>query len=146
MKSLDVLHLMRQNPKRSMRATSRDLDIPQKTVIKTVGSAFTKRRGRYYPKPADRLRRSLIFYDARGQITIETHSFKQASEVARYHNAVRAYLFYGDASGLAEFRGRSLKIKGNEYPYITDTRTLNRLSRAGVLSFLTIYANSGDNQ
>jgi hypothetical protein len=93
--------------------------------------------------PSDRLRRDLNFYDSKGKFTLTTHSSRQASKIAKYHNAVRSYIVYGDDSALKPFEGKAITVHGKPYAFVTDRRVLNRLGRAGELHFLDIYGEGG---
>jgi len=90
-------------------------------------------------KESDRLRRELVFYDASGEITLVTHSSKHATELSAYHNAVRAFLIYGDDAALRKFEGKRIVIGGVQRTFLTDKRVLSRLARAGELNILDIY-------
>jgi hypothetical protein len=98
---------------------------------------------KYQVKPSDRLRRELTFYDSKGKTTLVTHSSRQATQIATYHNAVKAYLIFGDDTALRAFDGKSITVHGIRYPFLTDRRVLSRLARAGELNFLEIYASDG---
>jgi hypothetical protein len=140
---LDALKVKREHPKYSLRRAAREAATSVSTIRRYASNVLTKSAGRYTVKTSDRLRRDLAFYDSRGQFTLTTHSSRQASTIAKYHNAVRAYLIYGDDSALSEFEGQSITVHGKPYPFLTDRRSLNRLARAGELHFLDIYSNGG---
>jgi hypothetical protein len=134
---LDTIHLMREG--KSLTSASREVGISREAAIKYSQGVITKRGRVYKVRQWDRLRRDLLFYDAHGQVTVVTHSSRTASKIARYHNAVRGYLIYGDDAALREFEGESIAVGGKQLPFITDKRTLSRLARAGELNFLDIY-------
>jgi hypothetical protein len=138
MRTLDTIHLMRSQG-RTLSSAAREVGISPASAIHYAHGAIYEVGGRYRVRPHDTLRRDLVFYDSEGQITVETHSSETASDIGRYHNAVREYLIYGDDTALLEFEGKSVIADGGKYRYITDRRTLNRLARAGELNFLEIY-------
>jgi hypothetical protein len=139
--ALDALKLKRENPNISLTKAAKESGTTAPTVRRYVGSALIKHRGRYGARPSDRLRRDLVFYDSKGKFTLTTHSSRQSSTIAKYHNAVRAYIVYGDDSALKLFEGKAITVHGKPYAFMTDRRTLNRLARAGELHFLDIYGD-----
>jgi hypothetical protein len=141
--SLEVVGLMRRH-RYSLRRASRDVGIDPRTVRRYAGGALVQRRGRYAAKLADRLPRTLAFFDASGdQIELTTRSSKTASLVARYHNSLRSYAQYGDATALREFEGKTITVGGKRHNFMTDTRQLSRLIRAGELRVQDIYGSGG---
>jgi hypothetical protein len=140
-RSLDAVHPMREG--KSLARASREAGVSPSSVLKHASLAIERRGGRYVARRADRLPRELLFYDAKGRIKLLTRSSKTASDIGRYHNAVRKYLVEGNDSGLRDFEGKAIVVEGGRLPFITDRRTLNRLARAGELNFLEIY-QTGD--
>lgn len=141
--SLDAIKLLRDGRARSLTRAARESSTTAATVRRYAGSALSLRGSKYRVKPSDRLRRELTFYDSKGRTTLVTHSSRQATQIAIYHNAVKAYLVFGDDSALRAFDGKSITVHGKSYPFLTDRRVLSRLERAGELNFLEIYASDG---
>jgi hypothetical protein len=143
-RALDTVKLLREHRRYSLARAAQESGTSAPTVRRYAGSALAKRRGRYGAKPTDRLPRGLIFYDSEDELTLRTRSSRQASEIARYHNAVKAYVIHGDDTALREFEGKSIRVNGVDHPYVTDRRVLRKLERAGVLRFLDIYQEKFD--
>jgi hypothetical protein len=124
------------------RAASEALTTPR-TLEKYAGSALRKRSsGRYEAKPSDRLTRSLRFLTPAGQIAITVRSSRAASRIAGYWAAVDYYLRTGDTEHLHEFSGKSVRAGKEQFPFITDPRTVNRIASAGEVAFEDIYATT----
>jgi|HubBroStandDraft_4_1064222.scaffolds.fasta_scaffold536761_1 hypothetical protein len=140
---LDALHFKREHPRISLAKAAAAAGTTPRTVTRYAKGAIYKRGARLRVKSSDRLHRDLIFYDSKGPFTLTTRSSRQASEIAKYHNAVRAYVIYGDDSALQNFDGKSITVHGKPYRFVTDRRTLNRFARAGELRFLDIYKDGG---
>jgi hypothetical protein len=136
---LDVVGLMRRHPRYSLTSASDEVGVDPRTVRRHVGSALEKHGNRYRVKRWDRLTRELDLLDERGRFTVVTRSSNQASTIGTYHNAVRAYVIRGDDSALRLFDGKSIRIDGKDYPFLTDRKTLDRLARAGELKTNDIY-------
>ncbi len=142
-RALEAIHLVRTGQRRSLTGAAREAGTTSRTVAHYAGGALSRRGSRYKVKGSDRLRRELTFYDSSGKLALVTHSSRQATAIAKYHNAIKAYLIYGDDSALSEFDGKSIVVHGKPYPFLTDRRVLNRLARAGELNFLEIYTSIG---
>ena len=111
-------------------------------MVRYIGKAITKsENGRYKAGPSDRLARSLNFITADGPIAVTVRGSKLASKIAKYSNAVQRYLETGQIDALRQFAGKSIKIGKVTYRFVTDTRLLNRLGRAGEVSFEDLYVH-----
>jgi hypothetical protein len=141
-RSLDAVKFMRERGY-SLRRAAREAGTTSGSVLRYGKSAIVKRGRQYKARSSDRLRRDLVFYNRKGQYILTTHSSRQASQIGKYHNAIRAYLVHGDDSALREFEGKSIVVHGKAYPFVTDRRVVNRLARAGELQFLDLYASGG---
>ena len=138
-RALEVLSRMRTEGLSLTKAAQR-AETSANTAIKYVGSALKKNSaGRYQAKPSDRLTRVINFYTEGGPMEITVKSSRTASEVSRHLTAVKQFLKTGDASGLAEFEGKTIKIGGESFPFVTDLDLLERLQDA--ISFEDLYAN-----
>jgi hypothetical protein len=138
--ALRVLSLMRTRHL-SLAEAARESKTTPRTVLRHAGKALTKANsGRYEAKPSDRLVRSLNFITADGTVSVTVRGSNLASKIATYSNAVQRYLQTGDTAALDPFVGKSITIAKIKYPFVTDTRLLNRLGRAGEVSFEDLYA------
>jgi hypothetical protein len=134
---------MRGHPEYSLKAASFEAGTSPRSMQRHAPAAFVKIGSLVKARPSDRLRRDLAFYNTKGKFTLVTHSSRQATQIATYHNAVKAYLLFGDDSALAEFDGKTITVHSKSYPFLTDRRVLSRFARAGELNFLDIYASDG---
>src|SRR2546426_6738571 len=142
-RALLAIHLARAESK-SLTTAAREAGTRPKTVLRYARPALGKIKGRWAVKPEDRLPRPLQFYDERGEIVITVRTSHDASLIGEYHNAVRVRAETGDAGALRKFEGKAVQdVEGTRHPFITDSHTLNRFARAGVLSgFEEIYSLS----
>jgi len=95
--------------------------------------------GQYAVKASDRLYRELHFLTPNGRIVLGVSDSRTASRIARYWAAVDRYLKTGKTDALREYRGGSVRVGKVSYPFVTDPQTLNRLGRAGEVSFDDLY-------
>jgi hypothetical protein len=138
--ALEVLSRMRTE-NLSLRRAAKKASTTPRTVLKYVGSALKRNKaGRYQAKASDRLTRTLNFPTEDGTIPVETRSSRTASKIAAHSLAVKRFLESGDASGLVEFEGQSIRAGKITYPFITDLEILERLGNAGEVSFEDLYA------
>jgi hypothetical protein len=137
-RALEALSRMRTE-NLSMTKAARRAETSVKSVLKYAGSALKKNAaGRYQAKPSDRLTRVINFYTEGGPMEITVKSSVAASQISRHLTAVKQFLKTGDASGLKEFEGKTVKVGGTSYPFITDLDLLERLQDA--VSFEDLYA------
>ena len=140
---LDAIALKRRHPELSLTAVAKRSGTTLKTIRRYAKPTLRIRSGRLDVAPTDRIVRELRFLDSKGQIEITVRNSRDASRVARYSNAVRRYVIFGDDSQLQKFKGKSIKIGGQSLEFVTDPVLLNRLARAGEISFLDIYSSVG---
>lgn len=127
--------------KTSLKKAALEIGVRPETVKRWAGSALEKRNGRFSAKKSDQLLRVLKVPSADGTREIAVRGSKRASLLGEYWAALQRYLETGDASRLAEFRGKSVKAAdGTEIPLLTDRAELNRMGSAGVLSFESLYS------
>jgi hypothetical protein len=139
--ALRALSLMRTKHL-SLAAAAREADTTPRTVVRHIGKAITKSEtGRYKASPSDRLARSLNFITADGPIAVTVRGSRLATKIAKYSNAIQRYLETGQTDALQEFADKSIKVGKVTYRFVTDTRLLNRLGRAGEVSFEDLYAH-----
>jgi hypothetical protein len=75
-----------------------------------------------------------------GKIEVAVRSARTANAIAEYDNAVKQYIYTGNSSALSRFNSRTIATAGKRVAFLTDLRRLDRLARAGALSFDSIYA------
>jgi hypothetical protein len=139
-RALEVLSRMRTE-NLSLTRAAKKAETSARSVIKYAASALKKSAGgRYRAKPSDRLKRTLYFLTEDQKIPVEIRSSRTASKVAAYWSAVDRFLKSGDASGLVEFEGKSIRAGKTTYPFITDPDILERFGNAGEVSFEDLYA------
>ena len=91
----------------SLTASAREAGTTAATVLRYAAPAVERLpNGRYWVLPTDRLYRRLRVISTEGPVWVDVRSSRTAGLVARHANAVRAYGLHGDASVLAEFRGK----------------------------------------
>jgi hypothetical protein len=95
--------------------------------------------GRYRVARSDRLARAMRFVDEAGAFTVHVRSSRVASEIAEYWNAVKRYLHRGYVDQLRRFAGKSFRLKGKTYRFLTDPIMLDTLGNVGELTPDTIY-------
>lgn len=140
---LQAVYLMRNENISLSQAAKRAGTTP--ATVRQMAKGALKQEGRKWSvKSSDQLTRRLRFLDQYGEIPVVIQGSKQASLIASYHNAIRIYLEFGDASALKVFEGKTIKtMSGDVLPFITDTRLLDRLARTGQLRFESIYSIVG---
>jgi hypothetical protein len=138
-RALEAVALMRREGK-TLGVAAQAAGTTPNTVKKYGGTALDRTRaGRYAATASDRLYRRMVMTTPAGQVEIDVIDSRTASRIARYNNAVRRYLETGDTSALREFAGKSVQAGKRRYPFITDPAALDRLARAGELSFESLY-------
>ncbi len=142
-RALLVVHEMRTE-KKPLTKAAREAGTSPRAVLRYARPAFRKMNGRWEVKSNDRLPRPMRFYDERGEIVITVRTSHDAKRVGEYHNAVRIRAETGDVGALRRFEGKAVRdVAGKLHSFITDSRTLNRFARAGVLGgFEEIYSLS----
>jgi hypothetical protein len=101
------------------------------------------RNGRWAAKSHDQLLRVLTIPGKKGLMEVAVRDSRHATVIGDYWNAVDRYRDTGDASALREFRDQYIiDANGKRIRLLTDTRELDRLASAGVLSFESLYAGA----
>jgi hypothetical protein len=139
-RALDAISIKRRNPALSMTKAAKLTGTTLKTVKRYAEGALEVRSGRIDVKRTDHLVRRLRMLTAKGEATVVTRSSRTASRVSDFNNAVGEYYRSGDTSALERFQGKSLRSKGEVFEFVTDPKVLDRLGRAGAVSFDDIYA------
>ena len=125
----------------SLAEASRQAGTTPRTVQRHVGKALKRGDdGRYAATKYDRIPRTLRFVTTGGVTELTVRDSRTASQIARYMAAVHKYLTTGDRRALWPFRGKAIRSGKVAYPFITDSKTLERLAFAGEVSFEDLYA------
>jgi len=133
--AFSVLSLMRREHL-SLREAARRLDVSPRLVLRYVRDALRRSvSGNYYAKPGDHVSRPMKFLTERGIIVLDVRNYRDARLDSDYMRAVKNYLYTGDASFLAPFRGKGI----GRYRFVTDPEVIDRLADAGELDFDSIY-------
>jgi hypothetical protein len=140
-RALAALARMRRE-KMSLAEAARLEHIKPSTVLRHIGSAVRQDRpgGRYRATAGDKFRRDLQVPTVLGPVSVPVHGSKSASEISQYSNAVAVYLRTGKLSQLERFKGKTIRVRGNEIELITDPGTLSVLAQAGALQLDQLYA------
>ena len=128
----------------SLSEASREYGLNSRTVIRLGGSALRKRRnGQYVAKAADSRLRVLVILTDRGLGEIAIQDSREASQLAKYWDAVHKYLETGDSSAIRKIRRKYIKdANGRRVLLLKDLDELSRLGSAGVFSFESLYARA----
>jgi hypothetical protein len=128
----------------SRSRVSRLYGVSPQEMQRLGGTALRKQKnGRYAAKRRDKLLRVLMIVGQRDLGEIVVNDSDQATQIAKHSNAVSLYLRTGDAGPLREFEGQyALDAEGNQVPFLTDLKELDRRGSAGNLSFETLYARA----
>lgn len=137
---LDALSLKRRTPSISLTKAAKSSGTTLKTIRRYASSALEVRSGRLDVKRSDRLPRPMRMLTPRGEVTVPTKSFRTASWIGKYNNALREFYVTGDSTAVKRFADKSIRSGGKTYEFVTDTKTLNRLARAGAVHFVDVYA------
>jgi hypothetical protein len=138
-RSLEVVNRLRHGE--ALTSAAKAVGIAPDTVVRNAGSALTRGpRGRWVAKPSDRLVRRMRFIDERGLRPVEPANSREASKLAEYWNAVDHFLITGDDRSLRRFQQMRLRTRQKtSLRFLTDLDALERLGRAGELSFEDLY-------
>ncbi len=139
-RALQALTYLRRG--QSLRQAAREAQTTVQAVLRYAGSALTRGpRGRYVPRPIERLYRPLRLITTQGVVEVGVRDSRTASLLARHANAVRHYLETGDAAPLAAFRGRTVRAEKRGYRLLDDRdlALLDQLGAAGEARFEDLY-------
>ncbi len=125
----------------SLTKAAREAGTTPRTMRRHVGRALTTdAHGRIVATKSDRIPRTLRFVTAGGLTELTVRDSRTASRIARYMAAVNRLLTTGDRRAIRPFRGKAIRTGKIAYPFITDSKTLERLAFAGEVSFEDLYA------
>ena len=142
---LNVLELISRVRQGSSRTRAmRELGLTARQVDYFGRSALRKRQnGRWVAKTYDHLLRVVVVVSGAGLVEVGTRDSRQASKAGRHSAAVHKYLQTGDASALAQFKGKHIiDTEGERVELLTGLDQLDELGSAGVLTFESLYARS----
>jgi hypothetical protein len=139
---LDALGEMRRNPHRPFSAVARSVGTTVKTVRRYAGEALENRGHRIEVKATDRISRPMRMLTTDGEKIVVVHNSRDATRIAKHNNAVKTtlYSFGTDRNALERFTGKTVRAGGKIYTFATDYDQIIRLTRAGAIHFLDIYA------
>lgn len=140
--ALQAVAAMRRDENLKLDEAARQSGTTVETMLRYAAPALEKRGGRWYARPFDRLARAMEFITPEGVINLEVRDSRSRQRIGSYMATVGHYLHTGDARGLRRYRGRSIVVDGQGYPFVTDTGVLDRLASAGELGFDAIYADA----
>ena len=128
----------------SLSEASREYGLNSRTVIRLARPALRKNRnGQYVAKAVDSLLRVLVIPTDRGLGEIAIRDSREASQLAKYWDAIHKYLETGDSSGIRKVRRKYIKdANGKRVRLVKDLDELRRLGSAGVFSFESLYARA----
>jgi hypothetical protein len=139
-RSLSALDGMRSRGL-SLAAAAREAGTTPRTMQRYVGTALRRAKdGRYMPSRFDRIPRTIRFFTSAGRVQLTVRDSRTVSHIARYMAAVKQFLLTGDRRGLWPFRGKAIRVGKVAYPFLTDSKTLERLAHVGEVSFEDFYA------
>jgi len=134
-RSLQAVSLMREDPELTLRDAAAQVGTTPEAVTWHANEAFQRNGNNWSTAPGDRLYRAMYVYSNGEKVGVDVRGSRKASELARYHVAVRRYLETGDDIPLLQFHGKS--VAG--VPYETDTSVLEEMARRSYLDIESIY-------
>jgi hypothetical protein len=120
-----------------LRTAARIEGIRPSTVLRYAGSAYKKTGKDYSAKKTDRIPRSLVVLDSKGQCFITVSGPRASGQIARYWNAVKKAQRTGNYTALRKFRGKRVPYGG--FNFVTSPAKLKKFAEAGVLDFEKLY-------
>jgi hypothetical protein len=128
----------------SLRQAARVVGVDARSVTRLAGPVLRKdKRGRWTVSKRDRLLRVLNVPGTRGLREVAVRDSRTASQIASYADAIRKYIRTGDAALLKPFRKLTVvDANGKRISLLTNSRALDRLGHAGLLSFESLYART----
>jgi hypothetical protein len=143
-RALAALALMRRK-RVSRGAAAKAEGTTPATMLRYVGSALRRDgpRGRYRASKFDRIPRTIEIPTRTGPQVTTVRDSRVASQIGEYLNAVKSYARRGgDRTALRRFEGRTFRVSGVVYPFLTDPGLLDRLADAGMLEIESLYRAS----
>ena len=134
-RSLRALSAMREDPSLSIEAAARLEGTSVDAMTWHVAKALKREGGRWKPTKGDRLLRAMSVNSEGRVVNVNVRGSRKASEISRYHVAVRWFLDTGDESLLQAFTSK--KVAGVVYE--TDPEVLEDMARRGQLDIESIY-------
>ena len=142
-RALKALAEMRRGA--SLAAAVRLVRLKPETFRRHVGKAIRRKgaAGRFFALPADTLRREVQFLTAQGHIPVVVNDLKTARLISEHANAVAHFYRKNDPSRLATFEGKTLRIGGTTFTFLTDPVKLRELADADALKLDSLYVDVG---
>lgn len=137
-RSLEALSLMRRKGF-SLREAAEAAGTTPNTVRRYMGDNLERTPKGFRAKPRDREFRSMRFLTAEGPVYLPVTDSRTASTIGEYWEAVKLYLQMGNDRALRRFKYKQIRVQKKTYNFVTDTKLLERLGRAGELDFESIY-------
>jgi len=126
-RALNVLADMRTKGWSLARAIRENRTDPD-TVKRYIGSTLrVDGRGRLRPKPFDKRLRRLLIHTETGDKVLDITDSRYATLAAEHANALRTFARTGDASALARFEGRAIRIGKVKYRLVSDPGEAQRI-------------------
>jgi hypothetical protein len=118
----------------SLSSAAKAEQIKRSSILKWTGSAWKKRGRDWRPEPRDRIHRPpLTVPGTKGQrLPVSVRTSKAASQISRYHIAIKSWLKTENASVLKPFRGKRVPY-GKGLKFVTNPTKLRDLKSAGLL-------------
>ena len=90
----------------SQTQAAKEVGLRPERMRRFLGDALVKKHGRWIPQSYDSIHRTIMINDKdEGRIYITVTNKQDASNIGKYHNAVRVALISGDFSEVESFRG-----------------------------------------
>jgi hypothetical protein len=140
-RALAALSLMRRKGL-NLTPAAKEAGTTPNTVWRYTGSALRQqhRGGHVHATSHDRISRRLNFISPAGKLAGTVRDSRTASAIGEHLNAVKAFINNrGDSLALKKFEGKSFRVSGQVYQFVTDAETLERLADAGELAFEGLY-------
>lgn len=110
------------------------------TVLRYAGSALRKSKGDYWAKPNDRIPRRLKIVGRKGMELAPTRSYRSASQIGQYMNAVKTFIRTESQTDLKKFRGK--RVPGKKHNFIVNPKKLMQFADAGILDIERLYVGA----
>lgn len=122
-KSYRVLAMMKSGESFTLSCSKSKID--PRTVRKHISIALYKRNNRIKPKKRDHLLRNMRTNELGRDVFVELSDSREATRLAQYHDAVRAYLQNGELGPLNGYRGQGVvDSSGDFHAFETNPKAL----------------------
>lgn len=139
-RAFEALNMMR-NRGWSLTHAATEAQTRAETVRRYVGQALRRlETGRYRAKSGDHMVALMRFQTRDGLIDLPIRGSRKRSAVAIHANAMKTFANTGRTDALRQFRGKSIRVAGKTYPFLTDLGLLRRVLDAQEVAYEEIYA------